>query len=215
MQKQRTSTYLAYGRVSTEEQESGLQVQRVALDAWAVQHARAIEYAEDEGYTGGNDRRPQLQAVRAQLARKDGPAGLVVAKLDRLSRSIADFSRILADAQEQGWTLVCLDPPLDLGDKYGRAFAHTLAVFAQLERELISDRVKEALAYKAIHGTATGNPIGRPPAVPIDVRARIRNDRKAGKSLRNIAEALTKDGVPTAHGGRWHASTVSYVLSAS
>jgi hypothetical protein len=70
--------------------------------------------------------------------------------------------------------------------------AGILSVFAQYERELIGQRTKEALAVKRAQGVR----LGRPPAVSIDVRSRIRNDRNADKSLRSIAEALTKDGSP-------------------
>jgi DNA invertase Pin-like site-specific DNA recombinase len=68
--------------------------------------------------------------------------------------------------------------------------AGILSVFAQYEREFVGQRTKQALAVKRAQGVR----LGRPPAVLIDVRARIRNDRNAGKSLRSIAEALTKDG---------------------
>ena len=84
--------------------------------------------------------------------------GLVVSKLDRLSRSIINAASIIETAIAQGWPLVIRDLGVDLSKATGRAFTHTLMVFAQLERELISERTKAAPAAKKLRG----EPIGRP-----------------------------------------------------
>jgi DNA invertase Pin-like site-specific DNA recombinase len=65
---------------------------------------------------------------------------LVITRLDRLCRSSLDFADTLARADQHGWQLLCLDPAVDLTSPYGRALAGVAAVFAQLERELISQR---------------------------------------------------------------------------
>jgi DNA invertase Pin-like site-specific DNA recombinase len=209
---QRSTTYLAYIRVSTNEQGAGLEAQKAALDAWATRQGVELEYVSDEGFSGGNANRPGLGACRARLQHRGGPAGLVVSKMDRLSRSILDFSTIVADATRQGWSLVCLAPEVDLSTPAGRLMANVLMTFAQYEREMIGQRTKEALAIKKLQGVR----LGRPPAVPTDVRRRIAGDRAQGHTLRSIADSLNADSVPTAHAGRhWHASTVRYVLSTS
>ena len=80
---------------------------------------------------------------------------------------------------------------------------------------MISERVKSALAVVKARGPRPGKkPIGRPPTMPAAVRRRILRERKAGKSLRAIAEALTRDGVPCG-GARWYASTVRAALSST
>ncbi len=87
--------------------------------------------------------------------------------------------------------------------------ANVMATFAQLERELIGQRTREALAVKRSQGVR----LGRPSTVPQEVIERISRERASGKSLRAIAAGLTSDGVPTAHGGKaWHASTVKSLL---
>ena len=70
--------------------------------------------------------------------------GLVVAKMDRLARSIQHAARVMDTAREQGWNLVVLDLGMDLTTPQGRAMANMLATFAEFEREMISIRTKEA-----------------------------------------------------------------------
>ena len=142
------------------------------------------------------------------LAAGDASA-LVVAKLDRLSRSMLDFARIMAQAQKQSWALVALDVQVDTTSPSGEAMAHMLATFAQFERRLISERTKQALAQKR----ASGVRLGAPPEIDPSVASRIREERAAGRTLREIAERLNRDGVPTARGGRWYASTLQRVLA--
>ena len=88
-------------------------------------------------------------------------------------------------------------------------FVNILATFAQFERRLISQRIKEALAVKRDNGVR----LGRPRAIPDHVRERTVRERVDGATLQEIAGRLNADGVPTSRdGARWHASTVSSVL---
>jgi DNA invertase Pin-like site-specific DNA recombinase len=90
--------------------------------------------------------------------------------------------------------------------------ANMVATFAQLERRLISQRTREALAMKK----AAGVRLGRPPTVPKAVVRRIQRQRARGDTLRAIADRLNRDGVPTAQGGaQWYAATVRGVLARS
>ena len=85
-----------------------------------------------------------------------------------------------------------------------------LAVFAQFERQLISQRTRAALARTRAQGVR----LGRPPSMSPYVIERIRRDRAADKSLAAIANGLNTDHIPTAQGGRrWYPSTVRYTLS--
>src|SRR5206468_792739 len=130
-------------------------------------------------------------------------------KLDRLSRSMIDFTRLMATAQTQGWALVALDCAVDTTTPAGEAMANVLATFAQFERRLISQRTREALAVKRAQGVR----LGRPPELDAATVRRIRSARKRGKTLAAIADRLNKAGVPTAHGGvRWYPATVLAVL---
>jgi DNA invertase Pin-like site-specific DNA recombinase len=150
-----------------------------------------------------------VQAAIAELARGRADA-LVVAKLDRLSRSMLDFTALMAKAQTQGWALVALDCALDTTTPAGEAMANVLATFAQFERRLIGQRTREALAAKRAQGVK----LGRPRKVPRRVVTRIRRERETGRSLAGIADGLNRDAVPTAQGGRqWWPATVRAVLA--
>ena len=167
-----------------------------------------METIEDAGYSARDLRRPGIQeALRALEAGK--ASALVVAKLDRLSRSMLDFSKLMAKATSEHWALVALDVAVDTSTPNGEAMANMLATFAQFERRLISQRTKEALAVKRAQGVR----LGRPPTLPQSVVRRIQRQRARGDSLRKIADDLNQSGVPTAQGGaRWYAATVRHVL---
>ena len=202
---------VCYVRVSTEEQGlsgAGLQAQRAAIIAECERRGwTLVEIAEDVG-SGKDLKRPGIRAALDMLAAKEASA-LVVAKLDRLSRSMLDFARIMATAQKQSWALVALDVQVDTTSPSGEAMAHMLATFSQFERRLISERTKQALAQKR----AAGIRLGAPPEIDPSIATRIKAERAAGSTLRDIAERLNHDGVPTARGGRWHASTLQRVLA--
>jgi DNA invertase Pin-like site-specific DNA recombinase len=202
---------VGYVRVSTDEQRrsgAGLEAQRRAILAECKRRGwRLVETVEDGGYSGKNLRRPGIK--RALEAVESGRAdALVVAKWDRLSRSMLDFAGIMDRAQRKGWGLVALDCDVDTTTPTGRAMAHVTMTFAQLERERIGERIKEALAVKRSEGVR----IGRPVTLPAQVERRIARARKVGKSYQRIADELNAAKVPTAQGGaKWYASTVRKV----
>ena len=106
--------------------------------------------------------------------------------------------------------LVALDVAVDTTTPAGAAMAQVLAVFGELERKLIGQRTRDALAAKKAQGVK----LGRPRLLPDDVRERIIAEHRAGQSLSAIARTLNDEGVPTAQGGaRWYASTVRAVVA--
>ena len=205
---------VGYVRVSTEDQGDlgvGLEAQREAIrSACAARKWQLVALHEDVASGKSFAKRPGLDAAMAAI-HQGAAAGLVVAKLDRLSRSVIDAAQTIELARREGWNLVALDLGVDFSTAAGTAMAQMTAVFAEMERRLIGERTRAALAVKKAQGVR----LGRPPAVDEKVRRRIRHERAAGRTLRAIAERLNASGVPTAHGGRsWHASTVSAVLTA-
>ena len=101
-----------------------------------------------------------------------------------------------------------VEQAFDLGTSSGRAMAGMLAVFAAFERDLISERTRDALAVKRAQRVHTG----RRSTLPDEIRARIRRERKAGKTLQAIADRLNADGIPTGQGGKeWRPSSVRTV----
>lgn len=122
-----------------------------------------------------------------------------------------DATGLLLRADRAGWGLVALDANVDTTTPQGAAMTQVLAVFAELERKLIGQRTKSALAVLKAQGVK----LGRPRTLPAAVAARIRADHAAGESWSAIARALTSEGVPTAQGGlRWYPATVRYVALA-
>ena len=132
----------------------------------------------------------------------------MTAKLDRLSRSVKDVCQVGDMARHYGWNLVLLDCAVDTTTPYGTAQLNMMATFAQLERELIGLRTKEALAVKKAQGIR----LGRPVIVSGGSAQRVLALRSQGLSMAKIAEALNSEGIPTATGGKWHPSTVRNVL---
>jgi len=201
---------LGYVRVSTLDQAehgASLAAQRAALTEEAARRGWDLEIVADEGMSGKNLNRPGMLAALDRL--DAGLADMLLAtRLDRISRSVADFAGLLDRSTRRGWDLVLLDPALDTTTPAGRFTANVLASAAQYERELIASRTREGMAQRKAEGAT----FGRPRLMPDDVVARILTERAAGLSLARIADGLNRDGVPTAHGGSaWHASTVKRV----
>jgi DNA invertase Pin-like site-specific DNA recombinase len=217
MQSQADSTkrMLGYVRVSTTEQASsglGLAAQREAI-VGACDHRgfTLLRTIEDAGYSAATLDRPGIACALADLA--EGRAdGLVVSKLDRLSRSLLDFAALMERARRECWAVVILDLGVDTSSPSGEMLANVLASFAQFERRLIGQRTRDALAVRRSQGVK----LGRPRTTPDHVVARVARERSDGRSLARIADGLTADGIATAQGGaRWYPSTVRSVLAYS
>lgn len=203
---------VGYIRVSTDEQAAsgaGLDAQRAAIVAEAKRRGwHLFEMIEDTGYSGKSLRRPGIAAALDALAHKRADT-LVVAKLDRLSRSMLDFAGLMDRATREHWTLVALDVGVDTTTPSGEAMANMMATFAQFERRLIAQRTRDALAQKRLAGVR----LGRPRQLSTEVLRRIVTARQEGLTLAAIADRLNAEAIPTAQGGkRWYASTVSKVL---
>lgn len=208
------SRVVGYARVSTHEQaDSGLSVetQRAAIEAECDRRGwHLVDVVTDAGYSGKNTKRPGLERVMSMLDRRQVD-GVVSAKLDRLSRSVVDFGRIIDRSRKVGWFIVALDFGLDTTTANGKLVANVLMSVAEWEREAISERTRTALAAKKAQGHKLGRPdLGTTSAA---ITRRIVRARGKGDSLRTIAAALNAAGVPTSQGGgKWYASSVKAVL---
>lgn len=207
----REATYrvVGYTRLSKDNgcNGAGLAVQEQAIrEACQQRNWQLAEIVQDRAATGGNVRREGL--IRALSLLNTGDV-LMVAKLDRLSRSVGDFADLTRQASREGWSVVVLDPAMDMTTPAGEAMANMLMTFAQFERRLIGQRIKEVLAVKRAEGVQ----LGRPRSIPDHIRERIVRERVDGSTLQAIADRLNADGVPTTKpDGRWIASTVRSVL---
>ncbi len=174
----------------------GLVAQAEAIRAECSRRGWEVELREEIKSGGRACNRPVLAAIRAELRRGDI---LVVAKLDRLTRSMVDFADILAEAQRRGWTLIVLQEGFDLTTASGRAMAGMLAVFAQWEREIMGERIKTALEAKR----ASGWDPRKLPAMVHDEIRRLRDEERLsqraiacrlGHTRRTVAASLARSG---------------------
>lgn len=198
---------IGYCRVSTEEQgdsKAGLESQEATIRAEVAHRGwELVDLRSDVASGKSMRRRDELGRTLRDL--RDGRAdALVVAKLDRLSRSVLDFAGIMETASLEGWSVVVLDLSVDTTTTNGKLIAHIMIALAQWERELIGDRTKAALVAVRARGTK----LGRPRGVDDETLRLIRILRDGGKSYAAIARALDAEGIPTAQGGRWHSATI-------
>jgi len=144
-----TKKFVAYYRVSTDKQEHGIDAQRNASTLYVsgIQGELISEFSEKE--SGSKDDRPELR--RAMKAAADSGATLLIAKLDRLSRS-ASF---LLNLRDSGVPFVCADMP-----DANQMTVGIMAVVAEEERRMISKRTKEGLEAAKAKGVKLGRPLG-------------------------------------------------------
>lgn len=201
---------IGYQRVSSEEQGAsgaGLDAQTAAIQAECAHRGWQLLRIEEDVYTGRTTDRPGL--ARALLACELGEAeGIVVSKLDRLTRSVVDLASLVERAQERNFNLVAIDFGLDLHSANGQLVANVLVSVGQWQTEVISERTRSALAVRKAQGVRLG---GRP--VDDDLRDRIVALHEEGMSINEIARHLNHEGVEPQRGGaRWYASTVRAIL---
>jgi len=205
---------IGYLRVSSEEQARsglGLAAQKAAITHEATARQWTVTWFMDDGYTAANLDRPALNSALLSLALKDNaaPSALVVSKLDRLSRSVLDFVTLCDRARQEKWSLVALDVGVDMTTPQGQFVANVMASFAEMERELIRQRTRDALQAKK----ARGHRLGRPVQLPNETRRLIARWHDDGWNASAIARGLNSAAIPTAQGGRrWYPGVVAGVL---
>ncbi len=180
-----------YCRVSTNQQSQSIENQLSELRRYAQQRGWSIykEYI-DEGISGAKDRRPSLDAlmIDARRARFDVVA---VLKFDRFARSARHLLNALAEFQGMGIDFCSLVDGIDTSTAYGRAMFTIAGAFAELERELIRERVILGLQKARERGKQLGRP-----KLDLDITT-MRQMALEGHSLRQIGSALgtSKDSV--------------------
>ncbi len=144
-----------YARVSTHDQQT-LALQRNALVAYAQQRSGAIVAVVEDIGSGVNERLQREGLMRA--ARRREIDAIVVWRLDRWGRSLADLVSTLQELHELGIGFISLCEALDFTTPTGRAMAGMLAVFAEFERGILRERVKAGIAEARRRGTRHGRP---------------------------------------------------------
>jgi DNA invertase Pin-like site-specific DNA recombinase len=207
-------TAIAYIRVSTQKQGKsglGIEAQTAAINADAAANDFEIiaTFVEIETGKGADalDKRPELATV-LEVARLTG-ATIMVAKLDRLTRSVHFGSGLLLDGKQ---VFRVADQP-----SANNFMLHILLCFAEKERQDISDRTVAALSAAKGRGTKLGSPTT--PGILKDRSAAFAANLKAivepmlGQSSRTIAAALNDRGIATATGGTWSSATVRRLIN--
>ncbi len=207
-------TMIGYLRVSTEEQASsglGLDAQRETIQRYADSHGWDVVWYEDTGVSAKSLDRPALQAALERLhPKRRDVAGIVVAKLDRLSRSVHDFSGLLALSQKRGWSVVAIDLGVDTSTPTGKLVANVMMSVAEWEREIIGQRTSAAMQAAKRRGKNVGR-VAAP--LPDSTATRLRALRAEGNGPAKIAAALNAEGVTTPLGSKWYQSTVTSALA--
>ena len=211
--------YIAYYRVSTAAQGRsglGLEAQQAAVTAFLQgrDHDLAGQFIEVE--SGRNSERPRLGEALA-LARKL-KATLVIAKLDRLARSVS----FIANLMDAGVEFVACDMPAA-----NRLTLHIMAAVGEAEARMISERTVAALAAAKARGVRLGNPTNLPDAQAaghhtlikqaddhaVKTLSTIREIVRGGVvSVHKIANLMNERGVGTRRGGQWHGTSVLNTL---
>ena len=213
---------IGYLRVSTEAQGKsglGLEAQRAQIQRFSAEHGFSVtDWFTDVQSGKGNQKtnlRPGLAAALATAKR--AKCHLLVSKLDRLSRNATFLGNLM---EEKVSFLVC-----ELGPEVDRFMLRIYAAVAEKEREVIGQRIRDALAAKRARGEQLGSSnfaairalaykrrAELAQAFDADVYPTIRSLRDQGLSLRNIADRLNRLRVVTQHGRQWSAMQVSRML---
>lgn len=147
-----------YARQSVDRADSISIESQIEFCKYELKGGSYKEYA-DRGYSGKNTVRPQLQQLLQDI-RKGEIAKVIVYKLDRISRSILDFSNMMELFQQYKVEFVSSTEKFDTSTPMGRAMLNICIVFAQLERETIQKRVSDAYYSRSQKGFRMG---GKPP----------------------------------------------------
>jgi DNA invertase Pin-like site-specific DNA recombinase len=207
---------MGYIRVSTEGQaEHGvsLEAQKAKLAAYATLYDLVLmDVIVDAGVSAKTLDRPGLQRALGML-RKGQAAGLLVAKLDRLTRSVKDLGALVEQYFAGGKVaLLSVAENVDTRTASGRLVLNVLGSVAQWEREAIGERTAEALAHKKTQGQKTGGDVpygyalsadGKtlvPDAAEQALLGAIRTARQRGLSQRAVVAELTRQGFMTRKG---------------
>jgi DNA invertase Pin-like site-specific DNA recombinase len=220
---------ILYARVSTADQCDGvsLDAQQAKLAAYCAPYDLiVVEVITDAGESAKSLDRPGLERALSLL--QSGKAdGLVVVKLDRLTRSVADWQLLIDDyfGERAGKQLFSVADSIDTRTAAGRLVLNVLLSVAQWERETTAERTREALRHKINNGERCGKvrfgynlaangKMLLPDAGEQAAIALMIGLRDAGCTLRQIAAELTKRGIGTKEGGSaWTHTAVRRILN--
>jgi len=220
---------IGYIRVSTEKQADfgvSLEAQEAKIRAMAVvQGADLAEAIIDAGESAKSLKRPGMERLLS-LVDAGAVDVVIIAKLDRLTRSVADLAELLKRFERRGVSLVSVADSLDTRSAAGRLVLNIMVSVSQWEREAIGERTRDAMSHKRAKGervgtlpfgfrmAADGSRLEEEPAEQ-DILFRIRQLKAAGHTTRQIAEELNRQGFTTRRGTAWRFQYVAAALKAA
>lgn len=220
----------AYARQSVEKKNSISISGQLDLCRQAA-GGKALNVYKDAGYSGKNTERPDFKRLLKDI-RADKVGTLYVYRLDRFSRSVADFGQLWEILQEHHVEFVSVNENFDTSTPMGRAMLHIIMVFAQLERETTAERVRDNYYRRVTLGAWPGGPApygystgqahnhdGQKIAtlIPNDKAEIVLNiyqeyGENEDMSLRLLAKKLINAGILGPAGKHWDSASVSRIL---
>ncbi len=217
---------VGYVRVSTDKQADrgvSLDAQTEKIRAMAVVHgAELLDVIVDGGESAKSLNRPGMARLLA-LVDSSGVQAVIVAKLDRLTRSVKDLCTLLERFERRGVALISVAESLDTGSAAGRLVLNIMTAVSQWEREAIGERTRDAMSHKRSNGERVGNVaygyrLGEdgqhlvPDLGEQEALAEIQRLRSDGVPLRGIAASLNHRAFRTRRGTAWRLESVARVL---
>ena len=217
-----------YIRVSTNHQidKDSLPLQRKDLISYAevILGISDYEIFEDAGYSGKNIERPAYQDMMRRC-RNGEFSHILVWKIDRISRNLLDFASMYTELKKLGIVFVSKNEQFDTSAAIGEAMLKIILVFAELERNMTSERVSAVMVDRAKKGLWNGSNIPYGYNWSEDDKYPIINEEEAVivkaifenyaamKSLTKVAGWLVDNKVPTKRGGKWSTPTLRQMLT--
>jgi site-specific DNA recombinase len=221
-----------YCRVSTQQQVGiGLSLEAQQLKCEQMAAVRDLEVAEvltDAGESAKNIDRPAMRRLMAMIQSRAVDA-VIIAKLDRLTRSVRDLADLLEIFNKGGVALISVGESLDTKSASGELVMNIMTAVSQWERRAIGERTKAVLQFKRSNGEKTGGRVpygydvvdrcGKKALIPNEGEQEVlrvmREMKAAGQSYQQIADALNASGVQTKEGKAWFRQYIHRILKAN
>lgn len=222
-----TNRVAIYIRVSTTHQidKDSLPMQRQDLIAYAKLMLNTDDYVifEDAGYSGKNTDRPKFQEMMSQI-RQGAFSHLLVWKIDRISRNLLDFATMYKELKDLGVVFVSKNEQFDTSTAMGEAMLKIILVFAELERNMTSERVTATMISRASNGQWNG---GRVPygynydyetkdfstnPIEAEIVHLIHDKYEEMRSLVRESRYLNEKGLRTRAGNLWNPVSLHIIL---
>jgi len=216
---------IGYVRVSTDKQADrgvSLDAQAEKIRAMAVVHSsELLDMIVDGGESAKSLNRPGMARLLALVDAGEVQV-VIIAKLDRLTRSVKDLCTLLERFSKRGVTLISVAESLDTGSAAGRLVLNIMTAVSQWEREAIGERTRDAMSHKRNNGERVGNiqfgyrlcadgkHLEQDPSEQA-VLGEIRHLRRGGATLRGIAAELNHRGLSTRRGSPWRMEHVARI----